>query len=67
MVELFVATKTDNDMTEIENYDEVLFAVPRDAFVFDDVRYSRDHSMHSSFRHEMMIPDDMLPDKWMNQ
>ena len=66
MVELFFTTDKD-DMTDIEYYDEVLFAVPRDAFVFDDIAYSRDHSMHSSFRHEMMIPDDMFPDKWMSQ
>ena len=30
MVELFVATENEDDMTDIEYYDEVLFAVPRD-------------------------------------
>ena len=66
MVELFVVEEK-NDMTNITYNGEVLFAVPRDAFVFQDVLYSRDHHLQSSFRHEMMIPNDMMPKAWMNQ
>ena len=64
MVELFSAKDSANDMTVVQYFNEVLFAIPRDAFVFRDAPYSRDHQLRSSFRHEMMIPDDMFPDSW---
>jgi hypothetical protein len=45
---------------------EVLFDIPRDVFHFEDVAYTRDHCQPSAIRHEMMIPDDMFPQAWMN-
>ena len=44
----------------------VLFGLPRDAFIFDDAPYSRDHQMKGAFRHFMKIPDDIMPQAWRN-
>jgi hypothetical protein len=44
----------------------VMFDVPRDAFYFVDMPYTRDHHQAWSFRHDMRIPDDLLPDAWKN-
>jgi hypothetical protein len=68
MVELFlIQDDEDMGMTLVDYENVVLFAVPRDAFTFSDTPYSRDHSLVSSFRHEMMVPDDMFPEAWMNK
>lgn len=45
---------------------EILFDVPRDAFVFDDTMYSRDHQQPWAFRHPIGIPDYMMPEAWKN-
>jgi hypothetical protein len=67
MVELFsIRAKEDMGMTLVDYHDVVLFAVPRDA-LFSDMPYTRDHSLVSSFRHEMMVPGDMFPKAWMNR
>jgi len=59
-------TKDIERQTTIEYVGGILFALPRDAFVFDDVPYTRDHQMTWSFRHDMKIPDDMMPEAWKN-
>lgn len=46
--------------------EEVLFAVPRGAFCFEDTYYSRDHAQKWSLRHDMRIPDELMPTAWMN-
>lgn len=46
---------------------DILFDVPRSVFHFEDAPYTRDHQMPFSFRHEMMIPDDIFPKSWMNK
>jgi hypothetical protein len=46
--------------------EEVLFVVPRDAFCFEDSYYSRDHAQTWSLRHDMRIPDEIMPAVWMN-
>jgi hypothetical protein len=46
---------------------EILFAVPRDAFAFEDAIYSRDHAQPLSFRHDIRIPDDIMPKAWLNE
>jgi hypothetical protein len=67
MVEIFHEVQDDrNEMTWINYDEEILFGVERDAFQFLDEPYTRDHSLHSSFRHAMMIPDDMFPEQWKN-
>merc|ERR1711933_560426 len=46
--------------------DEILFNVPRDAFVFVDRASITDQLSTRSFRHEIMIPDEMFPKAWRN-
>jgi hypothetical protein len=45
---------------------QILWNVPSDAFIFADLAYTRDHYDLQSFRHAMMIPDDMFPEVWKN-
>jgi hypothetical protein len=67
MVEIYHDTDDAEDKMTYVSYDkEVVFAAPRDAFQFLDAPYSRDHYLHKSFRHPMMIPDDIFPDSWRN-
>jgi hypothetical protein len=40
--------------------------VPRDAFVFVDKPYKSDMHLPNAFRHEIMIPDEIFPEKWKN-
>jgi hypothetical protein len=54
-------------MTSMEYENKVLFAVPRDAFLFLDTPHTWDYYLHSSFRHEVMIPDNMFPEAWINK
>lgn len=65
VVETF-STKADKNFSYFIIHD-VLFDVPRDIFHFEDAGHSRDHQMPWSFRHEMMVPDDMWPKAWMNK
>ena len=44
----------------------VFFAAPVDAFYFQDKPYTRDHVQTWAFRHDMNIPDDIMPDAWRN-
>jgi len=67
MVEIFHEIEDEGrKMTWVKYDKQVLFAVPRDAFQFLDAPYTRDHHLYTSFRHPMMIPDDMFPEVWMN-
>lgn len=64
-VQLFYAQDSDDvkDFTAIE-YQQILWSIPRDALVFDDLPYTRDHSQFWSFRHAIGIPDAIFPEKW---
>jgi hypothetical protein len=53
----------DVDETEVE-FRLMLWSLPRDAFVFDDLPYTRDHVQPWSFRHSIAIPDDIFPEAW---
>jgi len=44
----------------------ILTYVPRWAIEIRDWFYSKDEFMENSFRHEMMIPDEIFPDAWKN-
>jgi SET domain len=44
---------------------EVLLDVPRDVFWFTDAPYSRDAAQPWSFRHPIGIPDDIMPEAWI--
>jgi hypothetical protein len=52
------------ELVDKEGVDYVLFDLPRDTFYFRDAFYARDHHQHWSFRHDMRIPDDMMPSAW---
>lgn len=45
---------------------EVLFDLPRDAFFFVDVPYTRDIHQLWAFRHPIGIPDDIMPEAWLD-
>jgi hypothetical protein len=50
-----------------EQFDEVLWSLPRDAFIFgavDEVFDTREYILHKSFRHDLRVPDDIMPDAW---
>lgn len=49
-----------------EFFREVLFDVPRDCFFIEDAFYSRDHAQPWSFRHDIRIPDHLMPDDWID-
>lgn len=63
-----------NDDTEkdqcFEIFDEVLWGVPRDALAFGGPfavhDAHREHLRYDGFRHEMRIPDHLLPVAWRN-
>ena len=44
----------------------IYWDVPKSAFYFEDLPRTRDHIQPWSFRHEMMIPDDVFPERWKN-
>ena len=47
--------------------DEYLFDLPRDAFFFEDLEYTRDHALENAFRHDIRIPDDIMPKAWLDR
>jgi SET domain len=51
------------DKTTVERRD-VLWSLPRGAFFFQDIHYTRDHVQTWSFRHYIGLPDDMFPEAW---
>ena len=66
MVETYTASNSGQTEQTIIRPKDILFGIPRDAFVFMDVALARDHSQAWSFRHEIMIPDDIFPEAWKN-
>ena len=65
MVELYYIA--DDDLQSSYAVTEVLFDVQRSVFHFEDTSYSRDHQQTFTFRHEIIMPDDMFPTAWMNK
>jgi SET domain len=43
-----------------------VFNVPFDGIGIYDKAFSTDWHLHNAFRHEIMIPDDMMPKSWQN-
>ena len=64
VAETFVRGNFIDDDSCYEEFYEVLWDLPRDAFVFTDVPYSRDFHQPWSFRHLIGIPDDIVPTAW---
>ncbi|KAL7514953.1 hypothetical protein ACHAXN_012227 [Cyclotella atomus] len=44
----------------------ILTGLPRSAIEVRDKMYTKDEYMPNSFRHEMMMPDEIFPAAWMN-
>jgi len=53
-------------VTERDPETFLLWGIPKGAFFFEDLPYTRDIHQQWSFRHPMMIPDDLFPDIWKN-
>jgi hypothetical protein len=64
--ELLARYKNLDERTCEEDVVEIVWAIPRDAFIFQDPHYSRDHAQPWSFRHPIMIPDHVMPPAWKN-
>ena len=45
---------------------DTAWGIPRDAFFFEDLPYSRDMHQEWAFRHPMMIPTEIFPEIWKN-
>lgn len=65
-VQLIYTDYNDGDRYVTIEEGRILWDVPSDIFYFVDLPYTRDHYNLNSFRHRMMIPDDMFPDMWKN-
>ena len=65
-VELWDVTTGEFNRYENHTVTGIVFDLPRDAFYFEDSPYTRDHHQEWSFRHDMRIPDEMIPDSWKN-
>jgi hypothetical protein len=66
MVQLLTITNKEKKVTTEYTTGGVLWNVPSDAFYFLDMPYMRDHHMFNTFRHPMVLPDDMFPEVWKN-
>jgi SET domain len=58
----------DDDVCE-EFFDEILWAVPRDAFAFGGLYHvfdTREYASTWTFRHDLRVPDELMPDAWKN-
>jgi hypothetical protein len=64
----YEAKVDENDATKVikEAKHEYVFDLPRDAFFFQDAEYTRDHALENSFRHDIRIPDDIMPKAWLD-
>lgn len=51
----------------VDTEHEYLLDLPRDAFFFQDKEYTRDHALENSFRHDLRIPDDVMPKAWLDR
>jgi hypothetical protein len=45
---------------------KLVWGLPKDAFYFRDLPFTRDHHQVWAFRHAMQIPDEIFPDVWKN-
>jgi hypothetical protein len=64
-----VGEEEEGDEVCHEQFDEVLWSLPRDAFLFgavDEVFDTREYTLYKSFRHDLRVPDEIMPDAWKN-
>lgn len=63
---VLVHPEENEDQGSMMIFDAIAF-LPRDAFFFRNIRYSRDYQKTSSFRHEIGLPADLFPEPWMRK
>jgi hypothetical protein len=69
LVELLVWDESEESSKFTIGYEKrgrLLWGLPRDAFYFEDMPYTRDVHQDWAFRHPMMFPDEIFPDIWKN-
>jgi SET domain len=69
LVELLTWTDSDEQSKYMQGYKRkgrLVWGLPKDAFYFTDMPYSRDMHQQWAFRHPMMIPDEIFPEVWRN-
>lgn len=44
----------------------IVHEAPREAFTFEDARYTSDIFLPNAFRHDIRIPDEIFPTSWKN-
>lgn len=54
------------EITIPQNEKHVIYEIPRVAITVRDKMYSKNEFLNGSFRHAMMIPDDIFPEAWIN-
>ncbi|GAX21693.1 hypothetical protein FisN_29Hh134 [Fistulifera solaris] len=66
--ECFVVKKHNNDLYDVVIKEERqtwrVMNIRREAIQYFDVMYTSDMFLRSAFRHEMALPDSMVPDAW---
>ncbi|CAB9517506.1 Guanylate cyclase [Seminavis robusta] len=65
VAELIEWVENDDDWEMVVH--ETLFAAPSSIFEFHDLPFTTAFQMPWSFRHEIGIPDSLLPTAWLNQ
>jgi SET domain len=69
LVELLIWTDSHNQSEYKQGHEQrgrLVWGLPKDAFYFADLPYTRDMHQEWAFRHPMMIPDEIFPDVWRN-
>ena len=64
IVETYTEVQGPYECHEENNF--IIFDLPRDGFNFRDALYSLDHSQKWAFRHDIRIPDEIMPESWKN-
>lgn len=67
--EIFERRQNIDDTTCDEVFDEVLWLLPRDAFVYggcDEIYDTSQYLLPTTFRHEIGIPNSLMPQVWKN-
>eukprot|EP00957_Ditylum_brightwellii_P024289 1832127-Ditylum_brightwellii.AAC.1 len=52
---------------KLDKTEHILWNLPRKAIEFSHHKYMSDQFIISLFRHEMEIPEEMFPEKWMDR
>jgi hypothetical protein len=65
-VQILIDDHQHRDQLIPDAYILIVKNMPRDALTFTDFAYTTDLHLRGAFRHEMMLPDSLLPEAWRN-